>query len=196
MFVCGCVLAAHGQGTTETMLEQIAALRTLIGSVEKGYQVVEKGLTTIGQIKKGEFDLHAVFFGSLSTVDPAVRGSPDVSAVLRWQGAIDDAFSQAMVRYRVSPWLQPGERDYLQYVYTRVVNDCGQDAEAMGVLTRDGVVQMTDGERIRRMELIGAGMQQRATRVQAFLFATDLLINRRQAAGNFSGMLSSLYGIQ
>jgi len=61
-------------------LEQIAALKTYINVAEKGYQVTEKGLATIKLIRQGEFDLHTVFFHSLTVVNPAIRNVTPGSA--------------------------------------------------------------------------------------------------------------------
>jgi hypothetical protein len=196
MVLCGGVLTVRGQGATETMLQQIAALKALIGATEKGYQVARQGLTRVREIRQGEFDLHSVYFGSLWVVDTGVRQLPVVAAVLRWQGVIRGAFGAAMMRYRVSGWLQPGERSYVAFLYTKVLNDCQQDVAAGEVLIRDGLLQMTDGERVRRLSAIENRMGERAGLVQAFLFSTDLLLGRRQEAGGFVGMLSTLYNLQ
>ncbi|HEY4062372.1 MAG TPA: hypothetical protein VGM30_10750 [Puia sp.] len=195
LLMIGFVPEVHAQGSTATMLEQIAALQTLIGSVEKGYRASEQGLATIRDIRQGEFDLHRTFFQSLSTVDTGVAQMPVVAAILQWRQAIGYAFETAMTRYHSSPWLQPPEKDYVQSVYEKVEIVCGQDGETMGALIRDSVVQMTDGERMRRLTKIGNRMRQRASLVQAFLVSTDLLINRRQQAGEYVGLLSKIYGL-
>jgi hypothetical protein len=49
----------------EYMIQQIALLQTYIGYVEKGYDIVNKGLTLIGDIKNGDFKLHNEFFNGL-----------------------------------------------------------------------------------------------------------------------------------
>lgn len=71
---------ARGQDATTTMLEQIAALKTYVRVAEKGYEATEKGLATIKFIRQGEFDLHTIFFHSLSVVNPAIIHITSTSA--------------------------------------------------------------------------------------------------------------------
>jgi hypothetical protein len=140
--------------------------------------------------------LHSVYFGSLTIVDTGVGRLPVVAAILRWQGLIQGAFGASMMRYRVSAWLQPGERSYVAFLYAKVLDDCQQDVAVGEALIRDGPLQMTDGQRMRRLSAIEVRMGERAGLVQTFMFSTDLLLGRRQEAGGFAGMLSKLYNIQ
>src|SRR2546430_17187766 len=82
--IVGWITSGYAQDA-QTMLEQIAALRTYLTAAEKGYQLVENGLHTIRDIKNEEFGLHSAFFSSLSTVNPAIRNMPDVLEVIRIQ---------------------------------------------------------------------------------------------------------------
>ena len=49
----------------EYLLDQIAANKVLIDYVEKGYEISKIGLTTIQNIKLGDFNLHRDLFRSL-----------------------------------------------------------------------------------------------------------------------------------
>lgn len=42
------------------LIQQIAALKVYLGYVQKGYSIAQKGLTTVSNIKKGNFDLHCI----------------------------------------------------------------------------------------------------------------------------------------
>src|SRR5579872_5415648 len=108
------VLAVSGQGTTETMLQQIAALQTYIRLTEQGYRDTEEGLATIKDIRQGELNLHTAFFQSLSTISPEMKKSPDVVAALYYQQSIMTMLSQAISNFQTSPWLQPIEKSYWQ----------------------------------------------------------------------------------
>jgi hypothetical protein len=70
---------------TKYLLQQIAAFQGYLGSVQKGYSVAHQGLTTIGHLKDGERQLHTDFFGSWDRVNPTIRNSPEVAAILAWQ---------------------------------------------------------------------------------------------------------------
>ncbi|MBO9573555.1 MAG: hypothetical protein J7497_15310, partial [Chitinophagaceae bacterium] len=51
------------------LTQQIAALQIYIGYARKGYEIADKGLTAIGDIKNGEFNLYRDFFSSLREVN-------------------------------------------------------------------------------------------------------------------------------
>ena len=57
------------------LLNQIAANKVYIGYLQKGYSIASKGLSTIGQIKNGEFTLHQDFFNRLLSINPAIKNT-------------------------------------------------------------------------------------------------------------------------
>ena len=65
----------HAQGVA-TWVEQLAALWTLEKTVQQGYTTVKDGLTHIGDIRYDEYQLHSQYYGSLSTVNPAISSDP------------------------------------------------------------------------------------------------------------------------
>jgi hypothetical protein len=129
--LAGC---ARGQGTAETMLQQIAALQTYARVAQQGYEMTEQGLATIRAIRQGEFDLHTLFFHSLSTVSPAVKNMPAMSAI------------QLLMTLRPRARWAPGWQ---------------QELDELTLLTTDGALQMTDGERIRRILAIETAIRAR-----------------------------------
>jgi hypothetical protein len=56
-----------------TWIAQLAALRTLEQTVQQGYATVKDGLDHIGDVRYTEYQLHSQYYGSLSTVNPAVE---------------------------------------------------------------------------------------------------------------------------
>jgi hypothetical protein len=42
------------------LIEQIAHFKLYLELTEKGYKIAKEGLTTIGEIKNGEFNLHGL----------------------------------------------------------------------------------------------------------------------------------------
>src|SRR5450432_4696186 len=66
----------------KSMGKQIALLQLYIGWIEKGYSIARSGLTLIGDIKRGELNLHTVFFSSLSSVKPDIKKYSKVAAII------------------------------------------------------------------------------------------------------------------
>jgi hypothetical protein len=69
----------------EYLLVQIANLQVYIGYVKKGYNIVNRGLTTIENIKNGDLNLHRDFFSSLKNVNPQITNSVKVADIIAFQ---------------------------------------------------------------------------------------------------------------
>jgi len=67
------------------LLQQIAALQLYLGYVKKGYEVVNKGLITVRNIKNGDFNLHRDFLGSLKRVNPKIKKYAKVADIIAYQ---------------------------------------------------------------------------------------------------------------
>jgi hypothetical protein len=107
--------------TLRVMLEQIAALNAYSAAAAEGYQLVETGWHTVATIRQGEFDLHNTYYGSLRTVNPAVRGMAEAEDIIRVSGLMAKA----------------GRGKEAE----AAVND-------LTALLTDGQLSMTDGERM------------------------------------------------
>jgi hypothetical protein len=92
-------LLTHAQ-TIPALVEQLAALKELLQTTEKGYGLVENGLKTIGDIKNGEFLLHEGFFDSLSVVKPVLADDPKVKAIRLLQETLVQQINADLINLR------------------------------------------------------------------------------------------------
>jgi hypothetical protein len=184
------------QGMRRTMLEQIAALKGYIITAEKGYRIAQEGLHLVQDIKSGEFGLHEVFFGSLKLVDGGVLGSPELDECYRLIESIDRNFRQAMPNYVSSVRLQTDEVQYILEIQRRAADLGRQDRATMQILTTDGVLSMTDGERIKLINDLMTRIRIRYGYVKRLLTEIGWLIALRQKEGAFIGTLKQWYGIE
>jgi hypothetical protein len=195
--IVSCLTAsAQFGGTTNEMLEQIAALQAYIKVAEKGYTIAEQGLQTIGQIKNGELNLHSTFYSSLKAVSPSVANMAEVAEIIALEISLIDQFSHKLSGYRQNAWLQPTAVTYITQVYTGLVNSGLEYITALANVMADGQLSMTDGERINRIQQMDIDMQRQYRLAQAFTNQTDLLTVQRQQEGNDIGTLKRIYGIQ
>jgi len=132
MAICFSSRAQLGGKTLRTMLEQIAALNAYSAVAADGYRLVENGWHTVADIRQGEWDLHKVYYGSLRTVNPAVRGMAEAGDIVRIAGRLANA----------GRGKEAGA----------VVND-------LTALLTDGQLSMTDGERMRRVIALDAELR-------------------------------------
>jgi hypothetical protein len=173
----------------DAMAEQITALKGFIVTAQQGYQLAEDGLHTIRDIKNGEFKLHSLFFGSLSSVNPAVRDMPQVAEIIALQAGIVKQFSNALAGYKQTGLFSAGEMGYMEGVYEKLIGLGSEYIDALQDLLADGSLEMTDGERIRRIGEIDKEIEDEYGFVQAFTQEASLLLAQRQEEAAGVGVL-------
>src|SRR3954471_3868317 len=65
--------------------EQIIALQVYKNDVEKGYRIVQGGLSAIHEIKNGDFNLHKDYFSSLKSVSTAILNNSETNTIVDLQ---------------------------------------------------------------------------------------------------------------
>jgi len=157
------------------MLAQIAALQAYIGYAEKGYNIAQQGLTFIGDLKKGEFDLHSAFFNSLKAVNPSIANYSKVFDIISYQESIIKDFKKILQIKNMAP----AEMNYLQNVYNNMSDACTQSLnDLINIITND-TYQMKDNERVHRIDNIYADMKDKYAFTQSFASEAGLLSAQR-----------------
>jgi len=153
---------AHGQTFAEWfkqkktqkkyLAQQIGLLQVYLGALKKGYNIVDGGLTTIRNIKNGEFGLHDVFYTSLKKVNPAIGGSVKVAAILSCHQEIKNT-CHALVRAANDAALSlVHENEWLQSICIDVLADLSNDRQQLMAIVTDGKLEMTNDERLRQID--------------------------------------------
>jgi hypothetical protein len=170
------------------MLDQIAALQEYIGLAEKGYSIAQQGLTFIGDLKKGELDLHSAFFNSLKAVNPSIAKYSKVSDIISYQESIIKDFKKILQLKNMSP----SEMNYLQNVYGNMSDACTKSLNALVDLITDGTFEMHDDERICRIDYIYTDMKDKYAFTQSFASEAGLLSAQRSSEINETDFLKKL----
>lgn len=190
-------VTAKGQSSeTKAYLQQIAAYEVYLKDAEKGYEVVESGVHTVGQIKNGTFGLHSAFFSSLKAIDPAVKSYAEIAEVVLLQISIVESFQQTLKSLKQSGQLNAGELAYVGQVYNTVVNDALQDVEALTTLVTAGSYSMNDGDRLRQIDGLYNDMADKYTFTQSFIGQCQSLDRSRAMDVNDMNEVGGLYGLK
>jgi len=170
--------ASHAQGLkewfnqkqtqTEYLLQQIAALQVYIGYLEKGYKIVQGGLNTIGDIKNGHFNLDKAFFDGLKTINPKVKNYARVADIITLNIQVIQLSGKALKEARTSNRFNGKELGYVDKVFTGVTDGCGELIEELTGLLSPGNLQLSDDERIKRIDGVYAEMEDRYGFVNSF----------------------------
>jgi len=178
------------------MTTQIAEYEIYLKSIKTGYNITEIGLNTAQQLKGGTFNLHTAYFNSLAQVNPVVSSNPKGKATLQLAQQIGSRFSTEVTWQQQQKQLSSTELTYLQKVYDNLVNKCQSDLNDLTDVLTPGKLQLTDHERLDRLDKLYASMQDKYAFTCSFTSKCHTLAVSRQQAKSNKIQLKQLYGIQ
>lgn len=164
----------------EYLALQIVALKAYAEIAWKGYTIADKGLTVIGNIKDGDFNLHRDFFGSLEAVNPSVKKYTKVADIIAMQAEIISGYRKDINHLKRSGMLRPDELQYVSDVYGRLLEGCAQVVDELIMLTTNGDMKMKDDERLQRIETLYEDMRQNRAFLGIFGGQAKMLAAQRQ----------------
>ena len=145
------------------LLQQIAALQVYINYAKKGYNIVSGGINTIRDIKKGDLNLHNTFFSSLKTINPKISRYAKVADIISYQVRIIKLARQTLQSIKEANQFSVEEIEYCKKVLDALLDDCIQSVtELIEIITPDKL-QMTDDERLVRIDKLYGDMQDKFT---------------------------------
>ncbi|HSZ87485.1 MAG TPA: hypothetical protein VK787_15740 [Puia sp.] len=174
------------------LIQQIAAYEVLLDYTTKGYNIAQTGLTFIGDMKKGEFDLHTTYFNSLQVVSPNVSKYSRINDIISYEIAIMSDFKKILQTKNMNP----AETNYLNAVYNNMNNECNKSIDELIDIVTDDTYTMKDDQRIKRIDGIYYDMKNKYAFSQSFTSEAAMLsLNRISETGDES-MLNNLYNIK
>ncbi len=175
------------------LIQQIAALKVYLEYLKKGYKIVDRGLTTIGYIKNGTFNLDKDYLNSLKQVSPVVKNSPKVKEVLVYQLSITSDFRKFLETCRKDENLTLDEVHYIEDVYQNMLKECEASIDELTVITTAGEAEMKDDERLLRLDKVHDDIQDKYAFTQDFISSTQLLSLERAKEKNQINGSKNLY---
>lgn len=177
------------------LLEQIAALRVYGSYIKKGYNIAQKGLNTIGQIKDGDFNIHRIYFNSLRDVNPSVRDYERIDDIMTIQNDIRKETENSRKVVSKTNVLTKEEKGYLGNVYDRLEKDCLATLSELEAVITNGKLEMKDDERIERIDKLLARSQTQYRFVKDFSAAVAVQIRQKSSAITDVDLQRKLYQI-
>lgn len=178
------------QTQTQYLIQQIAALKVYAGYIKQGYKVVDGGLNAIGKIKDGHLKLDKRYFDGQISVHPKVKAQ--ALNILNAHSAFEKQIAGIRSFTKKSDILEMYEKEFSENLLIRSQKNLNNlYTELEHVL--DNSYEMTDDERLRRVELIS----KRASELFEFVkkFGQDiqkLEIQKKQEAKDIK-VLKELY---
>ena len=161
------------------LLDQIAANKVSIDYLEKGYEIARTGLNTIQNIKNGDFNLHRDFFGSLEIVNPKIKTYTRVADIIAYQVRIVKNISTTIKNLKESGQFNTDELDYSKAVFENLLDECLKNVDELYLVITSDELQMTDDERIKRIDQLYTDMQDKYSFCQSFSKECSVLAMQR-----------------
>ena len=131
------------------LLQQITALQVYIGYVQKGYSIAHDGLNFIGDLKKGDLNLHAEYFNSLKAVNPGINKYSRVADIIALQLKIVSVYKNAFRQVQKSKALNGEELSYINAVFNNLIDACTGTIDELTTIITNNQLQLKDDERDR-----------------------------------------------
>lgn len=163
------------QKQRKVLLQQIAALKVYIDAAQKGYSIAKKGLNTIGDLKRGEFNLHTDYLNSLKKVNPKIKNYTRVAEIIGLQLKIMKSYRQTYIDLREGDLFHGSELDYIKRVFGRLMDNCNDTLDELITVTTDGQLEMKDDERMERIGRLYFTMMDNYSFFQSFNNQAKLL---------------------
>lgn len=161
------------------LVQQIVAFKTYLGYLKQGYDIAQKGISTVQHIKNGEWDLHRDYFGSLKIVNPSIlkyRKVAELSAML--VKTVKQTKSLISYTKRRNEF-NPGEINYIGRTCEQVITECLESIDELMMVITSGELEMKDDERIWRIEKIYDQAQEHQVFLQSFGNSVTMLSQQR-----------------
>lgn len=168
-------------------LQQIAAYNALHVELKQGYNVIKNGLGGIRNINAGEMNAHGTYYNSLKNPSSSVKNNTQVKDILTYQAFISSTFSQDF------SGLNSDEANYVLAVKSKLFEDCDHDLNDLQNLLTNGKLQLTEDERLKRLNAIHSSMLDKYEFSQSFSNSLKILAIRRLRSKNDAQTLSTLY---
>lgn len=176
------------------LVEQIAALQVYLGYVKKGYNIVDKGLTTIGNIKGATHDLDNAYLRSLKQVSPVITNSPKYTETKSHYQTILRDLHKLSNDAQQDVNFSARERNYIRAVYEKMRTDCNASMEAFLLAVSPEIAEMQDAERLARLDKVHAEMGDRLAFTKHFVSTTRALSMQRAKEKQSIELMKKLNG--
>ena len=178
------------------LLDQIAANKVYIEYAEKGYKIAQGGLTAIGDIKHGEFNLHLDFFNSLKSINPAIKNYARVADIIARAVQIKKIYTNSYQSIKKSGQFTTNEINYFYSVFTKLLDETTAGINELLNCITANTYGMKDDERMKRIDDLYTDMESKYGFAKSFSNEAQLLSLQRINEKSEAEISKSLYNIK
>jgi hypothetical protein len=176
-------------------VQKLEQLKQILTDLKEGYQILDKGYSTVRDLAKGSFNLHEAFLDGLLAVSPVVRDYQRVKDIVSLEVSMLGKYQAAWAAFQSSGHFRPEELQLLGQVYSNLFAESAKGIGDLVTILTDGSMRASDAERMEGIDGIYNGMLGQAVFLDRVNNGTALLGMQRQSELNDVSVLQVLYGI-
>lgn len=162
------------------LIQQIAGLQLYIQYAQKGYAIAQQGLNTISSIKQDDLNLHDDFYASLKKINPIIRNNSNVADIIGFQLKILKSTKRIYQLSEQSSVFSREELTYINRVLGRLLMESSAKIDELTRLINPDKLEMSDDQRLERINQLYLEMQDNYTFCQSFSDETGILSSARK----------------
>ncbi|EOZ98928.1 hypothetical protein A33Q_0911 [Indibacter alkaliphilus LW1] len=139
-------------------VDKLNQLRSILTTMEDGYNILSKGYTGVRDLSQGNFSLHRTFFDALLEVSPQVRNYYRIREIIDMQLRVIRLSGQSLNYFRQSGSFGPNELAYMQRYYGRLMDRSISNLQELGLILTAGRLSMSDDQRLAAIDGIHRDM--------------------------------------
>jgi len=178
------------------LIRQIIALKVYLEFLKKGYEIVDNGLRQIGDIKDKSFKMDTDYITSLRDVSAVVKNSPDFLEITICHQKIAREWRIFQSYIEDGDNLSPKEKDNITQVHQNVLSKCGDAMDELTIVITPTHTEMTDDQRLLRLEKIHSDMQEHYMFTKRFIETIKLMVLQRAKSKSDYNVLKKYYDLQ
>ena len=177
-------------------VEKLAQLKLMLSHMKTGYQILEKGYTSIKNISQGNFNLHRDFLKGLLQVSPAVKKYSKIADIIRFQLKLVKEAKDALAEFRGSKQFTVTEIGYLGNVYANLLKESLKMLDELAMVVTAGKLRMSDDERLQAIDRIHAEVMEQYTFLNEFNNGTAILSLQREKEQMDIDLMRKIHGLK
>jgi len=175
--------------------EKLRQLEEILDNMYRGYQILDKGYTTIKNIAEGNYTIHQLFLDGLMAVNPSVRNYRRIPYIIDYQKLLLKEYQRAYNRFRQDPNFTLDELEYLGSVCKFLFDASLRNIDELIMVITASQLRMSDAERMQAIDRIFFDMEDKVIFLRSFNNNTQLLAIQRARSRNDVKTMRQLYGI-
>ncbi|HRG25270.1 MAG TPA: TerB family tellurite resistance protein [Chitinophagaceae bacterium] len=198
LLLCSNFCFGQSQEAKQLLLnvEKLAQLKLMLSHMKTGYQILEKGYTSIKNISQGNFNLHRDFLDGLLQVSPAVKKYAKVGDIIQVQVKLVKESKAALAEFRSSKQFTVAEIEYLGHVYANLLKESLKMLDELAMVVTAGKLRMSDDERLQAIDRIHDEVIEQYTFLNEFNNGTAILSLQREKEKMDIDLMRKVHGLK